>query len=99
MAKFKFKKVKVCVVASYGPSEGSDDDECMKFWNDMKETLERVSGGFRIIVLCDLNGWVGDRKRDGITGGYGVEGEIENGKKVIDFCAEKGMCISNKYLF
>ena len=85
------------MVAAYGPSEGSDDDECRKFWNDMNDTLERVSRGFRIIVLGDLNGWIGDQKRDGITGGFGVEGENENGRRVIDFCAEKGMCVSNTF--
>jgi hypothetical protein len=28
-----------------------------------------------VIVLGDMNGWIGDQKRDGTTGGFGVEGE------------------------
>ena len=97
MVKFKFKKVKVCVVAAYGPSEGSDERECVNFWSDLNGVLDRVSGGFRVIVLGDLNGWIGDRKRDGIIGGFGVEGENENGRRVIDFCVERGMCVCNTF--
>jgi hypothetical protein len=63
----------------------------------VKDVLDRVSGGFRVIVLGDLNGWIGDRKRDGITGGYGVEWENENGMRVIDFCVDKGMCVCNTF--
>jgi hypothetical protein len=97
LVKFKFKKVKVCVVVSYGPSENSEEEEYMTFWNELNDVLDTVSLGFRMIVLGDLNGWIGDRKRDGVTGDFGVEGENENGKKVIDFCVDKGMCVCNTF--
>jgi hypothetical protein len=69
----------------------------MNFWNGVKDVIDRVSGGFRVIVLGDLNGWIGDQKRDGITGGFGVEGVNENGRRVIDFCGENGMCVCNTF--
>jgi exonuclease III len=46
MIKFKFERVKVCVVVTYGPSEGSGDVECNNFWNGLKGVLDKVSGGF-----------------------------------------------------
>ena len=36
-----------------------------------------------------------DRLRVDITGGFAVPGEKDNGRKVIDFCAEKGLSVSN----
>ena len=42
-----------------------------------------------------LDGWVGDRLRVGITGGFGVPGENDNDRRVIDFCAERGLSVSN----
>ena len=39
-------------------------------------------------------GW---RLRAGITGGFRVPGENDNGRKVIDFCAERGLSVSNNY--
>ena len=46
-------------------------------------------------VLGYLNGWVGDRMRAGITGGFGVLGENDNGRRVIDFCADRGLYVLN----
>ena len=63
------------------------------FLDNLNDVLDGVSRRFRLIVLGDLNGWIGDQKRDGITGGFGVAGENENGRKVIDFCEERGMCV------
>ena len=33
----------------------------------------------------------------GITGAFGVPGENENGRRVVEFCAERGMCVGNTY--
>ena len=43
-----------------------------------------------ICVLGDLNGWIGDRMRAGITGDFEVPGENENGRRLVEFCAERG---------
>ena len=48
-------------------------------------------------MLGDLNGWVVNRLRVGITGGFGVPGENDNGKRVIDFLAERRLSVSNTY--
>ena len=37
--KFKFSRVKVCVVVGYGPNEG-DNEEREKLWNDMERILD-----------------------------------------------------------
>ena len=33
----------------------------------------------------------------GITGGLGVLGENDNGRRVTDFCAERELCVGNTY--
>ena len=38
-------------------------------------------------MLGDLSGWDGDR----LTGEFGVPGENDDGRRVIDFCAERGV--------
>ena len=35
--------------------------------------------------------------RVSITGAFGVPGENDNGKRVLEFCAERGMCVDNIY--
>ena len=68
--KFKFSRVKVCVVLEYGPNEG-DGEERDRFWNDMDRILDSVGNGYS---MC-INGSIGDRKREGITGAFGVPRE------------------------
>ena len=64
--KFKFSRVKVCVVVWYGPNEGYGE----RFW-----TLNSVGNEYKLCILVDLNGWIGDTTRPGITGTFGVPGE------------------------
>ena len=42
--KFKFSRVKVCVVVGYGPSDG-DDKERDRSYNNMDRILDRVGNG------------------------------------------------------
>ena len=42
--KFKFSRVKVCVVVGYCPNEGIGE-EMERFWNDMDRTMDRVGNG------------------------------------------------------
>ena len=43
--KFKFSRVKVCVVVRYGPNEG-DGEERERTWNDMDRTLDSLENGY-----------------------------------------------------
>ena len=53
----------------------------------MDRILDSVGYGYRLCILGgDLNRWVGDRTKDGITGAFGVPGEDDNGKRVVEFC-------------
>ena len=94
--KLKLSRVKVCVVVGYGPSEGGDEER-NRFLNDMDRILDRVGNGFRLCVLGDLNGLIGDKTRAGITGAFGVPGENDNGRRVVEFCAERELRVGNTY--
>ena len=65
--------------------------------NDFDGVVDRVGNGYRLCVLGDPNGWVRDRLRVGISGGFGVRGENYNCRGLIDFCAETGVSLSNTY--
>ena len=59
--------------------------------------MDSVRNGYRLGILGYLNGWIGDRTRAGITGAFGVPGENDNSRRVVEFCAEKGLCVGNSY--
>ena len=93
--KFKFSRVKVCVVVAYVPSE--DGYERDRFWNDMDRTLDSVGNGYRLSLLEDLNGWIGNNIRASITGTFGVPGWNDNSRRAVGFNAENGLCVFNTY--
>lgn len=47
-----------------------------------------------MVVVGDLNGWFGNRVR-GVTRTFGVDGG--NGERIVQFCAEGGMCVTNTF--
>ena len=63
----------------------------------MDRTLDSVGNGYRLCILGDLNGWTGDRTRASITGVFGVPEENDNGRRVVEFRAERGLCVGNTF--
>ena len=76
-----------CAVALYDPTEG-DDEERERLWNDWDRILVRVDNGHKLGVMGELNGWIGYWVRDDITGAFGVPGENEKERRVLNINAE-----------
>ena len=64
----------------------------------MDRTLDNVGNEYRLCILGDRNGWIGDRTRAGITGAFRVQGENDNGRRVEEYCTERVLCVGNKFL-
>ena len=54
--------------------------------------MDSVGIGYRLCILGGLNGWMGDRTKAGIMGPFGVQGENNNGRRVVEFSTKKGLC-------
>ena len=63
----------------------------------MDKILDSVGDGYRLCILRNLNGWIGDRTRAGVTSAFGVPGENDNYRRIVDFCEESGLCVGNTY--
>ena len=48
-------------------------------------------------MLGDLNRLIGDRVKAGITSAFRVPGENDKGRRVMEFCAERGLCVGKTY--
>ena len=44
--------------------------------NDVDMIMDKVGEGYELCILGDLNEWIRDRVRAGITGDFGVQEEI-----------------------
>ena len=59
--------------------------------------MDNVGNGYRLCILGGLYGWIGDRTRAGITGAFGVPGENDNDRRMMEFCEERGLCVGNTH--
>ena len=64
----------------------------------MNRTLDNIGNGYRLCILGDLNGLIGDGTRADITGAFQVPGKNDNGRRVVEFCTERGLCVGNAYI-
>ena len=79
----------------YGSNE--DGEESESFCNDMNRTLDNVGNVYRLCILRDLNRWIGDRTRAGITL---VLLEFLERMIIVEewwSSAERGLCVDNTY--
>ena len=59
------------MVMRYVLNEG-DGEEKDRLWNFVDRIVDRVGNRYRLFIQEDLNGWIGNRARDDITGALGV---------------------------
>ena len=75
----------VWLLEGYGPSEG-DGNERDRFWNYLDRIVDSTGNGYILCILGDMNGWIRGKVRAGINGVFGVPGDNDNGKRVVEFC-------------
>ena len=67
--KLKFSRVNSYVVVGYGPNEGNGEER-ERLWNVLDRIVDSVENEYKLCVLGDLNGEIGDRVRNGIVGSF-----------------------------
>ena len=68
-----------------GLNEG-DGEEKERILNGFDKVVNRLGNRYRLYVLGDLDGWVRDRVRVGITDAFVVPRENNKGRRVVGFC-------------
>ncbi|MFA0954723.1 endonuclease/exonuclease/phosphatase family protein, partial [Klebsiella pneumoniae] len=90
---------RVLIVSCYAPGEGENDRVKDAFWDELSDILRGYEANERVIVLGDLNGWVGVRRDglDDVLGKFGDPRVNDNGTRVINLCIEHKLFVSNTW--
>ena len=84
-------------VSACGPGCERSEEERDEFWNELTRCVDGLSTRNYVVVLGDLNARVGDGEGEGVVGKYGVTGENESGKRLLDMCVEQELVIGNSF--
>ncbi|XP_017668058.1 PREDICTED: uncharacterized protein LOC108496141, partial [Lepidothrix coronata] len=90
-------KQHVVLFSLYAPTLQADPAEKDKFYTDLRCLIQKVPVDDKIIILGDFNARVGKNFEawKGILGKHGVGSCNDNGRLLLEFCAEQQLTITN----
>ena len=85
------------LIYAYGPQNGRPDAEKVHIYDEMGSVWDLGSSSEIIVSLRDFNGHVGKYAEgfEGVHGGNGVGKRNAEGRKLLQFCDERELCVAN----
>ncbi|XP_060519748.1 craniofacial development protein 2-like [Cylas formicarius] len=87
----------VNIIQTYAPTCDHSDEEVELFYMHLDSAMELVNKSDVTIVMGDFNAKVGNRPREGIVGEYGLGVPNERGDRLVQFCQERELVITNTF--
>lgn len=83
------------LIQVYAPTADKADEEIEAFYQDIKTVLDTTRKHDITIILGDFNAKVGDLAVEGVTGMFGLGMRNERGDRLVEFCQNEEMVITN----
>ncbi len=90
------KPVNISIVQVYAPTSTADESTIDSFYQELQDTINRLPRRDIIILMGDFNAKVGnDLDSNDTIGKFGLGKANERGERLVDFCTENEMTITN----
>ena len=83
------------VIQVYAPTSKAEEGEDEWFYEDLQDLLELTPNKDVLFVIEDWNAKVGIQETPGLTGKFVLGVQNEAGQRLIEFCQEKALVITN----
>lgn len=83
------------IIQIYAPTAEKDDEEIESFYQSLEEVLRTTKDRDVKIILGDFNAKIGEGEVTDIIGKYGLGQRNQRGERLIEFCQERNMVITN----
>ena len=92
---FQGKPFNITVIQVYAPISNAEEAEVEQFYEDLQDLLDLTPKKVVLFIIGDLNAKVGSQESPGVIGkfGFGVQNEAE--QRLIEFCQENALVITN----
>ena len=91
--RFQGKPFNITVIQVYAPT--SNTEEAERFYEDLQDLLELTPKKDVLFIIGDWNAKVGSQETPGATGKFGLGIRNEAGQRLIEFCQENALVITN----
>ena len=93
--RFQGKPFNITVIQVYAPTRNAEEAEVEWFYEDLQDLLELTPQKDVLFIIGDWNAKVGSQKTPGVTGKFGLGIWNEAGQRLIEFCQENALVITN----
>ena len=97
MLKIEGKPFNVVIVQCYAPTQDHSDEVIEEYYNEIQECLKLVKSTDDLIVMGDWNAKVGKEETAHITGKFGLGDRNLRGERLIQFCQEENLIVTNTF--
>ena len=93
--RFQGKPFNITVIQAYTPTSNAKEAEVEQFYEDLQDLLELTPKKDVLFIIGDWNAKVGSQEIPGVTGKFGLGIRHEAGQRLIEFCQENALVITN----
>ena len=93
--RFQGKPFNITVTQVYAPTSNAEEAEIERFYEDIQDLLELTPKKDVLFIIGDWNAKVGSQETPGVTGKLGLGVRNEAGQRLIEFCQENTLVITN----
>ena len=93
--RFQGKPFNIMVIQAYALTSNAEEAEVEWFYGDLQDLLELTNERDVLFIIGDWNAKVGSQETPGITGKFGLGIRNEAGQRLIEFCQENALVITN----
>ena len=92
---FQGKPFNITVIQVYAPTSNSEEAEVERFYEDLQDLLELTPEKDVLFIIGAWNAKVGSQETPGVTGKFGLGIRNEARQRLIEFCQENALVITN----
>ena len=93
--RFQGKPFNITVIQVYVLTSNAEKAEVQWFCKDLQDLLEVTPKRDVLFMIGDWNAKVGIQETPEVTGKFGLEVQNEAGQRLIEFCQENALVITN----
>lgn len=97
LLKIRAKPNNINIIQVYAPTADSPNDDVEKFYDEIKELLKVTKKHEVNIIMGDYNAKIGKGRFDQLVGPHGLGERNERGDRLLQFCQEEYMKITNTW--
>ena len=93
--RFQGKPFNIMVIQFYAPTSNTEEAEVEGFYEDLQDLLELTPKKDVLFIIGDWNAKGGSQETPGVTAKFGLGIQNEAGQRLIEFCQENALVITN----